>query len=95
MATSAKNNRYMYTGREWDEDLGLYYFRARMYDPYSGRFCSRDPTGLPETGGGGASGPGNCRTVSRSPIEQYWGGHIRIPTTIPGISVSYQDFVSL
>ena len=35
----------MYTGREWDEDLSLYYFRDRMYDPYSGRFCSRDPIG--------------------------------------------------
>lgn len=42
---SAENNRFMYTGREWDEDLSLYYYRARMYDPYSGRFCSRDPIG--------------------------------------------------
>lgn len=42
---SAENNRYMYTGREWDADLALYHYRARMYDPYSGRFCSRDPIG--------------------------------------------------
>ena len=48
-ATSTEKNRFMYTGREWDEDLSLYYFRARMYDPYSGRFCSRDPIGY---GGG-------------------------------------------
>ena len=45
-ASSTENNRFMYTGREWDEDLSLYYYRARMYDPYSGRFCSRDPIGF-------------------------------------------------
>jgi len=43
---SASNNRYTYTGREWDEGLSLYHFRARMYDPVSGRFVSRDPIGF-------------------------------------------------
>ena len=43
--TSAENNRYTYTGREYDEDLSLYHYRARMYDSASGRFCSRDPIG--------------------------------------------------
>ncbi len=43
--TSADNNRYMYTGREWDETLSLYHYRARMYDSISGRFLSRDPIG--------------------------------------------------
>src|SRR6056297_2469401 len=42
---SAYGNRYTYTGREWDDELGLYHFRARMYDPVAGRFCSRDPIG--------------------------------------------------
>jgi RHS repeat-associated protein len=45
LTTSADNNRYMYTGREWDEVLGLYHYRARMYDGISGRFLSRDPAG--------------------------------------------------
>jgi RHS repeat-associated protein len=40
---SAKDNRYTYTGREWDKAIGLYHFRARMYDSESGRFCGRDP----------------------------------------------------
>lgn len=44
-AASASNNRYTYTGREWDEGLNLYHFRARMYDAVVGRFCSRDPVG--------------------------------------------------
>jgi RHS repeat-associated protein len=42
-ATSASNNRYTYTGREWDQDLSLYHYRARMYDAVAGRFVSRDP----------------------------------------------------
>jgi len=43
--TSAENNHYTYTGREWDEALRLYHYRARIYDPIAGRFCSRDPIG--------------------------------------------------
>ncbi|TWU40552.1 RHS repeat domain-containing protein [Novipirellula artificiosorum] len=46
LATSSENNRYTYTGREYDEALGLYHYRARMYDPVAGRFCSRDPIGF-------------------------------------------------
>jgi RHS repeat-associated protein len=45
LAESAKDNRYTYTGREWDEELSLYHFRARMYDAKSGRFASIDPSG--------------------------------------------------
>ena len=45
LTASAESNRYTYTGREWDEDLGLYHYRARMYDALSGRFSSRDPLG--------------------------------------------------
>jgi RHS repeat-associated protein len=45
LSDSAEDNRYTYTGREWDADLALYHFRARMYDPESGRFLGRDPIG--------------------------------------------------
>ncbi len=41
--TSNYDNRYTYTGREWDEELELYHYRARMYDPLTGRFLGRDP----------------------------------------------------
>ena len=43
---SASNNRYTYTGREWDNGLILYHYRARMYDAVAGRFVSRDPIGF-------------------------------------------------
>jgi RHS repeat-associated protein len=36
-------NVYLYRGEQYDSDLGLYYLRARYYDPLTGRFLSRDP----------------------------------------------------
>ena len=44
-SSSSENNRYTYTGREYDEALDLYHYRARMYDSASGRFVSKDPIG--------------------------------------------------
>lgn len=44
-STTAVGNRYTYTGREYDETLALYHYRARMYDSAGGRFVSRDPIG--------------------------------------------------
>lgn len=37
---------FAYTGREWDKETGLYYYRARYYDPMEGRFISKDPIGF-------------------------------------------------
>jgi RHS repeat-associated protein len=34
-----------YTGRRWDPDLGIYYYRARWYDPDTGTFLQTDPIG--------------------------------------------------
>ncbi|RME21373.1 MAG: RHS repeat-associated core domain-containing protein, partial [Candidatus Zixiibacteriota bacterium] len=48
-ASSSYANTYTYTGRRWDADLGLYYFRARYYDPALGRFVARDPAGYTKT----------------------------------------------
>ncbi|WP_374029432.1 RHS repeat domain-containing protein [Bdellovibrio bacteriovorus] len=39
-------NRYAYTGREIEDETGLYYYRARYYDPELGRFLSEDPIGF-------------------------------------------------
>lgn len=36
-------NPFRYTGREWDQETNLYYYRARYYDPQIGRFISEDP----------------------------------------------------
>ncbi len=37
---------HAFTGREWDEEIGLYHYRARYYDPVVGRFLSEDPIGF-------------------------------------------------
>ncbi len=36
-------NRFMFTGREFDKETGLYYYRARYYNPQIGRFLQTDP----------------------------------------------------
>jgi RHS repeat-associated protein len=37
------NQPYAYTGQQYDQETGLYYYRARYYDPGIGRFISEDP----------------------------------------------------
>jgi RHS repeat-associated protein len=42
-STGTSYNPYRFTGQQWDEDSGLYYLRARYYEPSTGRFTQRDP----------------------------------------------------
>jgi RHS repeat-associated protein len=42
-STGALTNPFQFSGREFDSETGLYYYRARYYDPGSGRFLSEDP----------------------------------------------------
>ncbi len=37
---------YSYTGREFEAESDLYYYRARHYDPSTGRFLQKDPIGF-------------------------------------------------
>jgi len=41
--TGTVTNPYTYTGRELDPESGLFYYRARYYDPTIGRFLQEDP----------------------------------------------------
>jgi RHS repeat-associated protein len=43
---SAIGNRYCWQGREYSWATGLYNFRARWYDPITGRWLSNDPIGI-------------------------------------------------
>jgi RHS repeat-associated protein len=48
-ATGNLSTRYQFTGREYDNAIGLTYYRARWYSSELGRFVSEDPIGF---GGG-------------------------------------------
>jgi RHS repeat-associated protein len=41
-----RQSPFAFQGRELDPESGLYYFRARYYDPVVGRFLTEDPIGL-------------------------------------------------
>lgn len=42
---SGNAGRYQYTGQVWLPEVGLYYYKARMYSPTLGRFMQTDPIG--------------------------------------------------
>ena len=60
--TGSTTNSYDYTGRESD-GLGLHYYRARYYNPATGRFISEDPAGF------AGSGPNLYEYAGNDPIE--------------------------
>jgi RHS repeat-associated protein len=41
----SNNGRFSYTGQIWFKDLGLHYYKARVYSPKLGRFLQTDPIG--------------------------------------------------
>jgi RHS repeat-associated protein len=49
-SSGSLTNPFEYTGREFDSETGLYYYRARYYDPSIGRFTSEDPFGFKGSG---------------------------------------------
>ena len=81
----ALGDRLKFTGREFDADTGLYYYRARYYDPALRRFISEDPLGF-------CAGDGNLqRYVGNSPVN---GGD---PSGLQGMSeaAGLQAFVEV
>ena len=59
----AAGDRYKFTGREWEAEIELYFYRARYYDASAGRFINRDPIGFD-------GGDGNLyRYVENSPVN--------------------------
>jgi RHS repeat-associated protein len=42
-STGSLTNPFQFAARESDSETGLYYYRARYYDPAGGRFLSEDP----------------------------------------------------
>ena len=46
---SLYGNPFMFTGRQYDPETGLYHYRARMYSPALGRFLQPDPIGYADS----------------------------------------------
>ena len=42
---STNAGRFQYTGQAWIAELGMYYYKARIYSPTLGRFLQTDPIG--------------------------------------------------
>jgi RHS repeat-associated protein len=42
-STGSATNWFRYAARQFDSDTALYYYRARYYDPTTGRFLGEDP----------------------------------------------------
>jgi RHS repeat-associated protein len=61
--TGAVQQSFTFTGREFDPESGFYYYRARYYDPKSGRFFTKDPIGF---GGGDVN---LFRYVGNNPVN--------------------------
>jgi len=43
LSRSTLGNRFLFHGQYFDYETGLYYLRARHYDPHAGEFLQRDP----------------------------------------------------
>ncbi len=56
--TNTERLPYLFTGKEMDQETGLYDFGARMYDPRVGLWASPDPILMTLLSGAGAGGSG-------------------------------------
>jgi RHS repeat-associated protein len=70
LTSSALGNTYMYTGRNYDIETGLHFFRNRYYSDVNGRFISRDPIGYKD---GMSLYRGYFVPYTLDPLGLYWG----------------------
>lgn len=76
---SANIGRFSYTGQTWLPEIGMHYYKARIYSPTLGRFLQADPIGYDD----GlnlynyvTSDPVNFRDPTGLSCERYPGGYI-------------------
>ena len=69
--------RYLFTSREFDDDVDLQYSRARWYDPAVGRWIGEDPLGFAAGDANLVRYVGNNSTNYLDPSGMAWGDVIR------------------
>jgi len=79
--TSLYDNPYFFTGRRYDDETGLYYYRARYYDPWTGRFIQTDPVGY-------AAGLNLYTYCSNNPLN--WIDPLGLAECSPGDTFTYE-----
>ena len=78
---------YTFTARELDPEIGTYYFRARFYDPVTGRFSSEDPNGF-------GAGINFYAYVGNNPIERVDPYGLDWVSNLSNFSAGAGDFLS-
>ena len=78
---------FAYTGREWDPAVGLYFYRARWYDPRAGRFTSEDPLGFAAGDANLSRYVGNAATLWVDPS----GMEREIATKLTSVRTDFND----
>ncbi|MFN7843702.1 MAG: RHS repeat-associated core domain-containing protein, partial [Pirellula sp.] len=91
LTSSAVGNRYTYTGREWDETLGLHHFRSRWMSPMAGRFLGRDPMGFVD----GSNVYSYTRNQSLLKIDPYGFAGCTVNWTGPCTISNYRLWVTM
>ena len=81
-STGTLTNPFQYTGREFDSETGVYFYRARYYDAKTGRFISEDPSGF-EGGMDFYAYTGNNPATLTDPFGLQGPGTITPPVTQP------------
>jgi RHS repeat-associated protein len=79
-SSPSNGDRFKFTGREWDSEIGQYFYRARYYGPSIGKFESEDPVGF------SAGDPNLYRYVYNAPTNNSDPTGLRVlPPPLPPV----------